>query len=106
MVNTLEEKKGENIILIDITEHCSFTDYFVICSAISERTMKALANDIQKEVKTAYSLNAWGVEGKPDDGWMLIDFGEVVVHLFSAEQRDYYRLEELWQEGTVLLHIR
>jgi len=106
IVNTLEEKKGESIVLLDISEHCSFTDYFIICNAISERTMKALSNEVQMEVKKEFSLNAWGVEGKPEGGWILIDYGDVVVHLFSAEQRSYYQLEELWNEGTVLLHIR
>jgi len=106
IVNILEDKKGEDILLMDIAEHCSFTDYFVICSAVSDRTMKALSNEVQVGVKEALSKHAQGVEGTPDGGWMLLDYGDVILHLFSAEQRAYYKLEELWQEGTVLLHIR
>ncbi len=105
IVNTLEDKKGEDILLMDIADHCSFTDYFIICNAISNRTMKALSNDVQVAVKQEFSLLTRGVEGDPDGGWVLLDYGDVIVHLFSPEQRSYYRLEELWQEGTVLLHI-
>lgn len=106
VVNTLEEKKGENILLLDIKDLGSFTDYFVICDGVSERTLKALSNEVQKAVKQEFSIHAWGVEGKPEAGWILVDYGDVVLHLFSPEQRSYYQLEELWNKGKVLLHIR
>lgn len=105
IVNTLDEKKGEQILLLDIEEHCSFTDYFIICTAISDRTIKALANEVQKAVKETHSLKVWGVEGDPDGGWILMDYGDVILHLFGKETREYYQLEELWGAGQVLISI-
>jgi ribosome-associated protein len=104
-VNALEEKKGENIVLIDIHEISSFADYFIICSGTSDRMLDALADAAAQETKKAYQIKP-RVEGSPDYGWILADFGDVVVHLFSPERRSYYRLEELWSHGKVLLHLQ
>lgn len=105
IVDTLEEKKGKNILLLDLREVCTFTDYFVICTGISERTLRALSQDVQKKVKSGYERHA-NVEGSPEDGWILLDYGGVILHLFSPKLRDYYRLEELWRDGQVLLHMQ
>ena len=106
MVDTLEEKKGEDIILLDLTGQDAFTDYFVICSGPSTRTLKALSDEIQKGLKKKYQLSAQSVEGEPDGGWILLDFSSVVVHIFSPPVRAYYQLEELWHEASVLLRIQ
>ena len=105
IVNILEEKKGENILLLDIHEQADFTEYFVICSGTSERMLKALADDVQEKTNAQYHQKG-KQEGKPGDGWMLIDYGDVVVHLFSPDRRSYYRLEELWVKGKVLLRLQ
>ena len=101
-MNTLEDKKGEDILLIDIQNVASFADYFVLCNGTSDRMLESLADAIQEEAKKQFHLSA-GVEGEPVDGWLVIDLGDVVVHLFSPEQRDYYDLECLWDRGKVLL---
>lgn len=106
IVDTLEEKKGEDILLLDLEGIAAFTDYFVICSAGSRRTAKALSNEIRTKLKESHDKLAQGVEGSPESGWILIDYGEVVVHIFSPELRSYYNLEELWNRGQVLLHLR
>ncbi len=106
IVETLEEKKGEDILLLDLEGLCSFTDYFVICTGSSERTLKALAEEVQKRVKREFSKHSLGVEGEPSSGWILMDYGDVILHLFSPKQRAYYQLEELWGEGQVLVHMR
>ena len=67
--------------------------------------LAALADSAMEEVKKKHALPA-RVEGLPDHGWMLIDFGDVILHLFAIERRDYYRLEELWGKGKVLLHLQ
>jgi len=67
--------------------------------------LKALADAIDEQVTQNYHLNA-RIEGQPQDGWLLVDFGEVIVHIFSPDRRNYYRLEELWQHGKVLLHLQ
>ncbi len=104
-MNTLEEKKGDDIILMDIRELSSFADYFVICSGVSDRTLQALADATVEQMRKQYNVRA-RLEGEPQDGWVLADFGDVVVHLFSAERRDYYRLEELWSQGKILLRLQ
>ncbi len=106
IVSTLEEKKGEDILLLDLSGVCSFTDYFVLCTGVSERTIRALGDEVQRKVKQAFNLHSRSVEGGASSGWMLLDYGDVIVHLFSSELRDYYKLEELWREGQVLVHLR
>ncbi len=106
IVETLDEKKGENILLLDLVGVCSFTDYFVICTAGSERTLKALADEVHMQVKKKYSKNAYSIEGNASSGWILIDYGDVILHIFSGDLRAYYKLEELWQDGKVLLRIQ
>lgn len=104
IVNGLEEKKGEDIVLIEIQEISSFTDYFVICTGTSERMLDALADEADRNAKKNFGLNA-RIEGGAQSGWVVVDLGDVVVHLFSQEQREYYRLEELWNKGKVLIRL-
>lgn len=106
IIDTLDEKKAEDILLLDLIDVCSFTDYFVICTGRSERTVKALSDEIKLKVKNEYAIHALGVEGEASSGWILIDYGDVVLHVFSPTLRAFYQLEELWSEGKVLLHIQ
>jgi ribosome-associated protein len=105
VVNALEDKKGEDILLLDIHEIAFFAEYFVICSATSDRMLQALADTAQEQVKKNHALIG-RVEGSLSSGWVLVDFGDVILHLFSPERRDYYRLEELWGRGKILLHLQ
>lgn len=105
IVNSLEEKKGENIVLMDIRELAVFADYFVICSGTSDRMLQALADAVCEHVHQAYGLPT-RTEGRAQDGWMLVDLGDVIVHLFSPDRRNYYRLEELWSHGKILLRLQ
>ncbi len=105
IVNYLEAKKGEDILLLDIHELTDFADYFIICSGTSDRMLQALADQVQEQVHLNHCLKG-RVEGEPRDGWVLIDYGEIIVHLFSPERRNYYRLEELWGKGKVLLRVQ
>ena len=92
-------------MLLDLQGVVPFADYFVICSGTSERMLKALMEAAMDELREQYKLKV-RVEGDALDGWMLADFGDVVLHVFSAEQRNYYGLEELWDEGKVVLHLQ
>lgn len=105
IVDTLEEKKGEDILLLDLDGICDFTDYFVICSGTSERGLRSLANEVSRRLKETHKKKEGAIEGDAGSGWVLLDYGDVVVHLFSPGTRAYYRLEELWQDGKVLLHV-
>ncbi|MGB7116261.1 MAG: ribosome silencing factor [Anaerolineales bacterium] len=105
MTSILEEKKGEDIILLDIHGISDFTDYFVICSGTSERMLEALADDVMRQMRNQNQIRG-REEGLPHDGWILVDYGGVILHLFSHTKRDYYRLEDLWGEGKILLHLQ
>ena len=80
-------------------------DYFVICSGNSERTLKALADALLEEAPDDDRPKG-RLEGVARDGWILVDFGDVVVHIMSTERRNYYRLEELWSKGKVVLRLQ
>ena len=101
----MEEKKGKDIVLLDIHELTDFTEYFILCSGTSVRMLQALADDVTRYVRDQYHLRG-RMEGLPQDGWILVDYGDVILHLFSPERRGYYRLEDLWGKGRVLLNLQ
>lgn len=107
-MNVLEERKGEDILLLDIHEISSLADYFVICSGTSDRMLQALADGAMEQVRKEYKeYKVRGRrEGLTENGWVLVDFGDVILHLFSPERREYYQLEELWNQGKVLLRFQ
>lgn len=101
----LENKLGEDIILLDIKDIANFTDYFVIANGTSDRMLDSLSSSVLRGIKTKYQKNTQS-EGIARSGWIVLDYGDVVVHLFSPDQRDYYRLEELWSDGKIVLHLQ
>ena len=103
-MNVLEGKIGEDILLLDIHEIAGFTDYFIIATGTSDRMLDSLAEAIMEQAKNSFSLPG-KVEGRSSDGWLAIDLGDIVIHLFSPDQREYYRLEQLWDRGKVLLRM-
>lgn len=105
IVNALEEKKGEEILILDISEISLLADYFVICSGTSPRMIDALSEAAFSAVKHEHNTQP-RVEGDSRGGWVLADYGDVILHLFSPDRRDYYRLEELWRDGKVVLHVQ
>lgn len=105
IVEALEDKKGEDILLLDLQEVGPVSEYFVIASGSSERTLKALIDAVLDQTRELVKTKP-RLEGKTNEGWLLADYGSVVVHVFSHAQRDYYRLEDLWSEGKILLHVQ
>lgn len=104
-MNSIEEKKGEDILLLDLRGQSDFTDFFVIASGTSERMLKALADAAENAARI--TMQAKGrLEGSASDGWLLVDFGDVILHLFAPEKRQYYRLEDLWKQGKILLRLQ
>ena len=91
--------------MLDIRRICSFADYFVICSGDSNRQIEAIREEISKALKQEGVIPHHS-EGTADSGWVLLDLGGVIVHLFSPQQRDYYRLDELWNEATPVIRIQ
>jgi ribosome-associated protein len=105
LAEALAEKKGEDILVLDLLDVCSFADYFVLATGISERTLQALADDLLRKFKGVSRTGRSTREGSAPSGWILLDFGSVIVHLLSPAQRKYYQLEELWREGRIILRI-
>ncbi len=105
MINHLEEKKAENLVLIDIINLAIFADYFIICSGTSDRMINALAKSVAEYLHQNFHLLVHK-EGEPRDGWILIDAGDIIIHIFSPEKRNYYKLEDLWSQGKTLLHVQ
>jgi ribosome-associated protein len=91
--------------LLDLKDIASFTDYFVICNGTSDRMLDALAETVLESMRAQHKKKG-RKEGEARDGWLLVDYGDVVVHLFSPDQRAYYKLEELWSDGKVLLRVQ
>lgn len=104
-MNILEDKKGENIVLVDVHEISSFTDYFVFVTGTSDRMLESLAKAVSEGIDEQFDINS-KVEGSSQTGWVVVDLGDTVVHLFSPQQRDYYRLEDLWSKGKTLLRLQ
>ncbi len=105
IVDALEEKKGEDIIIMEINEVSLLADYFIVCSGTSPRMIDALAQTAVSAVKEKYSIRP-RLEGSSHGGWILADYGDVILHLFSPDRRAYYAIEELWREGRVVLHLQ
>lgn len=106
LVDALQDKKGIDILVLDIHAQAVFADYFVIVSGESEPQLRALMQAVQLEAKNVGGRLPKGVEGAPADGWVLVDFGDVVVHIFESEKRAYYDLESLWHRGRVVVRIQ
>jgi ribosome-associated protein len=92
------EKKAENVRVLDLTEVSSFTDYFVVCSGMSDRQVQAIADSVEGTLK-ALGHRLVSSEGYADGRWVLLDFGDVVVHVFLDALREYYDIENLWSEA-------
>ncbi|OSM01614.1 ribosome silencing factor [Magnetofaba australis] len=95
---TLDDKKGEDIVVMDLRERSVFTDYFVICTGRSTTHVASLADAVD-QLASKPGVEVIGVEGLPEAQWVLLDFGDVLAHIFLAEQREYYALEKLWDDA-------
>ncbi|MCL2532027.1 MAG: ribosome silencing factor [Oscillospiraceae bacterium] len=94
----LDEKKGSDIVAIHTAEQTILSDYFVVCSGTSTPHVKALTEDLEFEIKKRHDIMPRGVEGRTG-GWILLDYGTVLVHVFLPEQREYYNIERLWEDA-------
>jgi ribosome-associated protein len=92
---TAEDNRGANIVMLDMRELTSIFDYFVIVSGTSRRQLHAMSEEIDR-VMEAEGDRRMGIEGYQESRWILLDYGDLVVHLFEPETRDYYALEQLW----------
>ena len=105
MVEAAADKQASNIVLLDARGICSFTDYFVICSGESERQISAIYDEVGHRLKQEGVLPHHR-EGTVDSGWLLLDFGDIIVHIFAPSEREYYQLDDLWCQATPVLRIQ
>jgi ribosome-associated protein len=105
VVDLAADKKASDIVLLDVTQLTSVTDYFVICSGNSERQLGAIADGILDGMRQA-GVRPIGREGVAGAHWLLIDFGSVIVHVFAPPERDFYQLERRWSDAPTLIHIQ
>ncbi len=89
------DKKATDIVVLAVSELLVITDYFVLCTGNTDRQVKVIAEEVEKALKAA-GLTLVGAEGEREGIWVLLDFGEVVVHVFQPQEREFYRLEKLW----------
>lgn len=104
-MDAIAAKMGSDILLLDLAGITIIADYFIIATGDSERQRKSISEDVVQQLKKQHGIVPLSVEGAPVSGWTLIDYGSVVVHLFSEGQRDYYRLEELWNSARTVVRI-
>ncbi len=94
----LADKKGQDILILDVRGLSSITDYILIVSGNSPPHLKALLNDTEKELKIN-GVYCYSKAGSPESGWIVLDYADVVIHIFSEEKRDYYSIEDLWDQA-------
>jgi len=104
-VEAASDKQAVDIVLLDIRNVCGFADYFVICSGESDRHIRTIYDEVEYALKQA-GVRPHHHEGDLDSGWLVIDFGDVIVHIFSPLKREYYQLEKLWSQATPVIRIQ
>jgi ribosome-associated protein len=99
------DKKASDVLLLDIREVTTVADYFVICSGNNPRQIQTIADTIDEELgkQGAALLHR---EGTAETGWILLDFGDVIVHIFGPKEREYYRIERLWSEAKTVVYLQ
>jgi len=104
-VHGIQEKKGNDIIRLDLRNiHSSVADYFVICHADSTTQVKAIANSVEDEVYKVLGIDPVRKEGLENAEWILLDYFDVVVHIFRTDKREYYGVEDLWGDAEIKMY--
>ncbi len=98
-VECIYEKKGEDVVGLDLREIASFTEYFVIATGGNQRQVQAIADEINEKLKKQFSARPVRIEGYNAAEWVLLDYGDFIVHIFGREARDFYDLARLWRDA-------
>jgi ribosome-associated protein len=104
-VDVASDKKATDIVLLDLQGISTISDYFVICTGANPRQIRAIASAIDEKL-SEYGLPAFHREGSPDSGWLLLDFSDIIVHIFAPKEREYYRLERLWSNAKTVIYLQ
>ena len=107
IVDIVEDRKAEDILLLDLRPDQLIADFFIICSGDNERHLRALIETVRLDIKDRHNKLPHANEGRAESGWVVMDYGDVVAHFFAPEKRKYYALEDLWDAaGRVMLRIQ
>ena len=102
IVKGMQEKKANDIVLMDLRKvKNAVADFFVICSGNSDKQLDAIADSVDTEVYKGLKENPWHIEGKNNKEWMILDYTNVVVHIFRKDRRSFYALEKLWGDADI-----
>lgn len=96
---TLDENRADNIVMLNVRPLTSIGEYFLIATARNSRHLRALSRQVEDVVEETFDKAPLGIEGLPESGWILVDLGDVIVHLFDSDRRDLYALEMLWGDA-------
>lgn len=99
ITEALKDKKAKEIVILDVRELTTLTDYFIVCHGTSETQIRALANNVLEDTKEKTGEHAWQREGMDARRWIIIDYVNVVVHIFSQEKREFYGIERMWNDA-------
>lgn len=107
LVDIIEDKQAADIVLLDVSEQTSIATYFIVATIDNERQSKAIEDELFEKLRVAQNIRPLNLQGLDVNagGWALLDYGDVIVHLFSAEKRAFYNLEELWSKANVVLKV-
>ncbi len=107
IVDIVEEKQASDIVLLDIHEQTSLADYFVIATVHNERQANAIEDELLVSLKLEQNIRPLHLDGVKNGGggWAVLDYGDVIIHLFTQEMRDYYDLEGLWRNDNVVVKV-
>ena len=99
-VHGIQEKKGNDIVRLDLRNlNSSVSDYFIICSANSATQVKAIADSVEEEIYKNTQTDPWRKEGQESAEWIILDYFDIVVHIFKTEKREFYGIEDLWGDA-------
>ncbi len=106
IINAIQEKKGEHIVSLDLKKIPeAVADFFIICQANNNNQLRAIADNVEEEVKKQCGESAYKHEGRQAEQWILIDYVNIVIHVMLPEPRKFYQLEELWSDAQAMEHL-
>lgn len=104
-VDIAADKKASDVLLLDIRDISTIADYFVICTGNNARQIQAIGDALNDDLKKQGARLLYR-EGDADTGWVLLDYGDIIIHVFAPKEREYYRLERLWSEAKTVVYLQ
>ena len=104
-VDVASDSFASDILLLNVSNKSAFSDFMIILTVGSARQMSAVVQELEIEMKSK-GINKYSKEGSADSGWMVVDFADIIVHLFGKDEREYYALDDIWSDGQRLLRIQ